>query len=55
MIAITEGEDACGRGAEIDHDEEESRERVEPEMRAKPGQADWQSQALGVSGAKKMR
>src|SRR6516162_6249523 len=55
VTAVAERENACGRGAEIDHDQEESRERVEPEMRAEPGQTDRQSEVLGFSASKKMR
>jgi len=55
MAAIAEREQACARGAEIDHGEEETGERVEAEMRAQPGQADRQGQAFGGSRAEKMR
>ena len=43
--AIAEREQARGRGAEIDHGEEERRQRVDAEMRAEPGQAERQRHA----------
>ena len=45
--AVAERVEARRGAAEIDHDEEERRERVEPEMRADPGQAERQGQGLG--------
>ena len=46
MAAIAERIEAGERAAEIDHHQEERRQRVEPEMRAEPWQADRQHQAL---------
>ena len=42
VLAVTEREQARGRAAEIDHDQEERRERVDAEMCAEPWQAEWQ-------------
>jgi hypothetical protein len=55
VAAIAESEDARDRGAEVDHGEEKSRERVEAEMRAEPGQADRQRGVFGSVCAEKMR
>ena len=42
VLAIAEREQAGAHGAEIDHDEEEGGQRVEPEMRAEPRHAERQ-------------
>ena len=47
VTAIAEREQARRGGAEIDHREEEGRERVEPEMRADPRQAERQRHVAG--------
>ena len=47
VLAVTERIEACRRTAEIDHDEEERRERVQTEMCAEPGQSDRKRQDLG--------
>ena len=46
VAAVTEREEAGAVRAEIDHDQEERRERIEAEMRADPRQPDRQCQAL---------
>ena len=50
MPAVAEGVQAGGGAAEIDHGEEERGQRVEAEMRADPGQAERQHQALRRTG-----
>ena len=42
VAAIAEREEARGRAAEIDDDQEERGQRVDAEMRAEPGQAERQ-------------
>jgi hypothetical protein len=44
VLAVTQCEQACAQCAEIDHEEKERRERIEPEMRAEPGHAERQRQ-----------
>ena len=51
--AIAERIEARRRAAEIDDDEEEGRQRVEPEMRADPRQAERQDQSLCRRAAEK--
>jgi hypothetical protein len=46
VLAVAKGEQAGDRAAEVDHDQEKRRQRVQPEMRAEPGQANGQSQGF---------
>ena len=55
VAAIAEREQARRRAAEIDHDEEEGRERVDAEMRAEPGQAERQRDGRGGAGVAEQR
>ncbi len=52
--AVTERVEACRRAAEIDHDEEERRERVQAEMRAEPRQSDGKRQDISRSLPEKL-
>ena len=54
MLAVTERIEARGRAAEIDHDKEERRERVQAEMCAEPWKADGESQTFGRSLAQQL-
>ena len=47
VAAVADGEDARRGGAEIDDEEKEGGERVEPEMPAEPGQAERQDERCG--------
>ena len=47
VAAVAEGEEARAGAAEIDHDEEEGRQRVDAEMGADPRQAERQDDRVG--------
>ncbi len=47
VAAVAEREQARRRGAEIDHDQEERRQRIDPEMGTEPGQAERQGHGRG--------
>jgi len=55
MPAVAQRVKACARRAEKGQRLEKGRERIEPEMRADPGQTDRQGQALGRRAAEEMR
>ena len=50
MPAVAEREQARRRAAEIDHDQEKCRQRVDAEMRAQPGQAERQRDGRSAAG-----
>src|SRR5271169_912695 len=54
VLAIAEREQTSAQRAEIDHDKEEGRECIEPEMRAEPRHADRQGEAFRRSPAEKV-
>ena len=45
VLAVAERKQARAKRAEIDHDQEKGRERIEAQMRAEPGQAERQREA----------
>jgi len=54
VLAITQREQAGGRSAEIDHDEEKGRQRIETEMRPEPRHAERQRQPPRLLQAEKL-